>query len=51
MNDKLDISLSEKENSIHNKSFYSTDFNFPDLVEYQIFQDENPIEIMTKLKM
>ena len=25
--------------------------NFPDLVEYQIFQDENPIEIMTKLKM
>ena len=39
MNDKLDISLSEKENSIHNKSFYSTDFNFPDLVE--ILEKEN----------
>lgn len=54
MNDKLDISLSEKENSIHNKSFYSTDFNFPDLVEkkdyfqIKIIPNNNFMELKSK---
>ena len=64
MNDKLmqysDISLSEKDlveekdNSIQNKSFYSTDFNFPDLVEkkeyfqIKIIPNENSMELKTK---
>ena len=65
-NDIFKIKYSNlKEKNFENKSFLQDNkkdiyifktieafaSNFPDLVEYQIFQDENPIEIMTKLKM
>ena len=65
-NDIFKIKYSNlKEKNFENKSFIQDNkkdiyifktieafaSNFPDLVEYQIFQDENPIEIMTKLKM
>ena len=64
MNDKLnlisDISLSdreiaqEKDNSIQNKSFYSTDLDFPDLVskkdyfQIKLFPDENTVDLTSK---
>lgn len=64
MNDKLnlisDISLSdreiaqEKDNSIQNKSFYSTDLDIPDLVskkdyfQIKIFPDENMVDLTSK---
>ena len=31
--------IQEKDNSVLNKSFFSTDFNFPDLVEKKNFED------------
>ena len=64
MNDKLnlinDISLSdreiaqEKDNSIQNKSFYSTDLDFPDLVskkdyfQIKLFPDEDTVDLTSK---
>ncbi len=64
MNDKLnlisDISLSdreiaqEKDNSIQNKSFYSTDLDFPDLVskkdyfQIKLFPDESSVDLTSK---
>ena len=64
MNDKLnlisDISLSDKEiaqdkdNSIQNKSFYSTDLDIPDLVskkdyfQIKLFPDENIVDLTSK---
>ena len=64
MNDKLnqisDISLSEKDiaqekdNSIQNKSFYSTDLDIPDLIskkdyfQIKLFPDENMVDLTSK---
>ena len=43
--------LDEKTDKVIFKTIESFASNFPNLVDYQIYQDENPLKIMSKLKV